>query len=127
MRKIVPQPRLLAQAKTAQPPAPALSTALKPAASVASPMGPDDPTDPYVVAQATALGKDPNQIYAFVRDQIKFEAYLGSVRGARGVLWAMAGNTLDKASLLTALLQASGFTTRYEHIYLNDTSVGDTA
>jgi transglutaminase-like putative cysteine protease len=39
----------------------------------------------------------------------------------------MAGNTLDKASLLTALLQASGFTTRYEHIYLNDTSVGDTA
>src|SRR5579872_273557 len=76
-----------------------------------APAAPDDPGDPFVAAQAAALNHDPNRIYAFVRDQIRFEAYLGSVRGARGVLWAMAGNTLDKASLLAALLQASGYTT----------------
>ena len=92
-----------------------------------TPAAPDDPTDPFVTAQATALQNDPNQIYAFVRDQIKFEAYAGSVRGARGALWAMAGNTLDKASLLTALLQASGYTTQYAHIYLEQTQAGDTA
>ena len=34
----------------------------------------------------------------------------------------MAGNTLDKASLLSGLLQAAGFTTRYMHAYLYDPS-----
>jgi uncharacterized membrane protein len=90
-------------------------------------MGPDDPTDPFVTTQATTLNNDPNMIYAFVRDQIKFEAYPGSLRGARGTLWAMAGNTLDKASLLVALLQASGFTTQYEHTTLSSTSAGNQA
>jgi hypothetical protein len=106
----------------AKQPKRALSYKPRPAVSVASPAGPDDATDTYIVAQATALQNDPNQIYAFVRDQIKFEAYVGSVRGARGALWSMAGNTLDKASLLSALLKASGFTTRYMHTTLDDPS-----
>jgi len=97
-----PVPRLLAQVQQVRT-APTAKLAVSPA-------GPDDPTDPYIVAQATALGNDPNQIFAFVRDRIAFEAYVGSVRGARGTLWSLAGNTLDKASLLSALLQASGFT-----------------
>ena len=79
------------------------------------PVGPEDPADPYIAAQASALGNNPGQIFAFVRDQIGFEAYYGSVRGARGTLWAQAGNTLDKASLLVALLGAAGFSARYEH------------
>jgi uncharacterized membrane protein len=87
-----------------------------------SPSGPDDPTDPFIVAQATALHNDPNQIFAFVRDQIALEIYGGSVRGARGVLWSKAGNTLDKASLLVALLGASGFSATYEHTILVDPS-----
>jgi len=94
-------PRLLAQAKSALHPH-----------ALGLLAGPDDPNDPYIVTEATALNHDPNQIYAFVRDQIQFEAYRGSVRGA--------GNTLDKASLLTALLQASGFTTQYEHTTLSN-------
>src|ERR1019366_8330237 len=68
---------------------------------------PADPADPYIVAQATALNNDPNKIFAFVRDQITSESYTGSVRGARGALWSKAGNSLDKSSLLIALLGAS--------------------
>jgi hypothetical protein len=84
------------------------------------PTGPADPADPYIVAEATDLGNNPNQIFAFVRDQIGFEAYYGSVRGARGALWAQAGNTLDKASLLVALLGAAGYTATYEHAALTN-------
>jgi len=73
----------------------------------------DDPTDPYIVNQAAALHNDPQQMFAFVRDQIAYQAYFGSLRGARGTLWSKAGNALDRASLLVALLRAAGFTAQY--------------
>ena len=73
----------------------------------------DDPTDPYIIAEAAALNNDPNQIFAFVRDQVGFNAYSGSLRGARGTLWSMAGNSLDKSSLLIALLGAAGVSAQY--------------
>ena len=72
-----------------------------------------DSTDPYIIAQAQALGNDTNRIFAFVRDQIRFEVYRGSVRGARGTLWSKAGNSLDKSSLLIALLGAAGVKAQY--------------
>jgi large repetitive protein len=72
-----------------------------------------DPNDPYIVAQANALGNDPNAIFQFVRDQIGFEVYHGSLRGARGALWTKAGNALDRASLLIALLGSAGFQAQY--------------
>jgi hypothetical protein len=75
--------------------------------------GPADPSDPYIVAQAQALNNNPAQIFAFVRDQVGFEAYAGSLRGARGALWSMAGNSLDKSSLLIALLGAVGVNAQY--------------
>lgn len=72
-----------------------------------------DITDPVIVAQAVALGHDLQRIFAFVRDSIGYEAYLGSLRGARGTLWSQAGNALDQASLLITLLRASGVPARY--------------
>ena len=75
----------------------------------AQPGSPADPTDPYIVAEATTLNNDPNVIFAFVRDQVANQVYSGSLRGARGTLWSMGGNSLDKASLLIALLGRPAF------------------
>jgi hypothetical protein len=72
-----------------------------------------DSTDPLVVQKATELGNNAAQIFAFVRDKIGYESYKGSLRGARGTLWSKAGNALDQASLLIALLRASNIPARY--------------
>jgi hypothetical protein len=80
-----------------------------------------DPTDPYIVAQAAALSNNPTQIFQFVRDQTVFQAYSGSVKGARGTLWSLGGNSLDRASLLIALLGAAGYTAQYVQGTLNST------
>jgi transglutaminase-like putative cysteine protease len=61
-----------------------------------------------VPAKAAALGDDLGSVFAFVRDQIGFEPYRGSLRGAAGTLACRAGNALDKSRLLAALLSAKG-------------------
>src|SRR5215472_13357042 len=38
-----------------------------------------DPADPFIQAQASSLNKDPNQIFAFVRDTVAYQGYTGSV------------------------------------------------
>ncbi len=78
--------------------------------------------DPYVIEQAAQLGQNPETLFAFVRD-LSFESYGGSLRGARGTLWSAAGNSVDQASLLIALLRASGVPARYRSGLLAD---GDT-
>ena len=104
---------------------------LPPAAPTPQPqsIAPDDylsPTpdansaDPYIIQKAQELGNDPNQIFAFVRDEIGYESYKGSLRGARGTIWSKAGNSLDKASLMIALLRASGIEARYAEGVLSD-------
>ena len=72
-----------------------------------------DITDPFIIEKAAELGNDPEQIFAFVRDEIAFESYVGSLRGARGTLWSKAGNALDQARLLIALLRVSGVPSQY--------------
>lgn len=71
-----------------------------------------DAADPEVLAAVSALGGDPEAIMTRVTS-LGYHAYRGSLRGARGTLWTGAGNALDRASLLVALLRAAGHPARY--------------
>ncbi len=61
-------------------------------------------------ALADTLGSNPTTIFHFVRDQIRYQPYVGALRGALGTLVCRAGNSLDRSLLLAALLQKAGFT-----------------
>jgi transglutaminase-like putative cysteine protease len=69
--------------------------------------------DVYVRAKAAELNQDSDEIFAFMTQKVGFESYAGSLRGARGTLWSSAGNALDQASLMIALLRASGIPAEY--------------
>jgi hypothetical protein len=75
--------------------------------------------DRYVVEAVNQTGYDPAAIYAYVRS-LSYEAYDGSLRGARGTLWSAAGNSVDKASLLIAMLRRAGIPSSYRHGTLDD-------
>jgi hypothetical protein len=70
-------------------------------------------TDPYIQAEAAALDYNPQNILNFLQQNIGYNSYYGSLRGARGTLWSDAGNALDVASLGVALLRASGIPAQY--------------
>jgi uncharacterized membrane protein len=77
--------------------------------------------DPFIQELAATLDYDPQRIFAFLRDEVGYQSYLGSLQGARGTLWSKAGNALDEASLGVALYRASGIPARYVQGTLNDT------
>jgi len=70
--------------------------------------------DEYMLKKAAELGNDWQQMFAYVRS-LGYESYKGSLRGTRGTLWSEAGNSLDQASLLIAMLRGSGIPARYRH------------
>lgn len=76
-------------------------------------------TDP-IGDQALALDYDLDTIYRFVADEIAYQPYTGILRGAAGTLQARAGNSVDKALLLAALLDASLIPYRFAQGPLDD-------
>lgn len=117
--------RPVAPPKRAQVAANGLLTGILSAADVtgALPTNPTDPsyvaaTDdvqitPAIQAQAAALHNDPVQIYNWVHDNIEYIPSYGSIQGSDMTLQTLKGNDFDQASLLIALLRASGIPSRY--------------
>ena len=77
-----------------------------------------DTRDEYMLRKAAELQHASGPLFDLVKGMGN-EIYAGSLRGTRGTLWGGAGNALDKASLLIALLRASGVPARYRHGSLN--------
>lgn len=75
-------------------------------------------------ALAQALGPESEAAFAFVRDRLALDPYPGLLRGAEGTLAARAGNSLDRALLLAALLSQHGRTTRLAFTTLDDATAG---
>ncbi len=91
-----------------------------PAITYAEPPGPQDltptvdaPLTSEIQALAAEKNFDPLELFRFVHNSMQFEPYFGSLKGAQGTLLEKAGNDMDQASLLIALLRASNIPARY--------------
>jgi hypothetical protein len=72
-----------------------------------------DRWDPDYVVQM--VGRDPQRLFEWVRDETAWIPYRGVLRGAVGVLMDRQGNSLDRALLLATLLQRAGHSVRLAH------------
>ncbi|RMF86057.1 MAG: transglutaminase domain-containing protein, partial [Nitrospirae bacterium] len=70
---------------------------------------------PAIRAKAAELGHDPVAIYEWVRNHVTWLPTWGAMQEAELTLATRRGNALDVASLLIALLRASGIPARYVH------------
>lgn len=74
---------------------------------------PEAPLSKEIKGLAQSLQWNPVLIYEWVKNNVETEWYWGSMKGAEETLRQKSGNDADQATLLTALLRASGFPTRY--------------
>jgi len=58
------------------------------------------------------IGKDPERLFEWVRDETYLVPYTGMLRGPVGVLMDRSGNSLDRALLLQELLRKAGHKAR---------------
>lgn len=68
---------------------------------------------PAIKFQASVLHHNPVEIWNWVRNSIEFVPTYGSIQGSQLTLETLRGNAFDTASLLIALLRASGIPARY--------------
>jgi hypothetical protein len=83
---------------------------------------PADSILPTIADKAAELLYDPARIFRYVADTVHYEPYSGVLRGAKGTLWAQAGNAADKALLLAALFDEALVTYRFTVGSLDDTT-----
>jgi hypothetical protein len=74
---------------------------------------PRDRWDPEYVVRV--IGRDPEKLFAWVRERTSWIPYRGVLRGPIGVLMDRQGNSLDRALLMAALLERAGHTVRLAH------------
>ena len=79
--------------------------------------------DPIADLACAARLTTSTAIFRFVSDEIRYEPYVGILRGAAGTLETRAGNSVDKALLLGALLDASLVPYRFARGPLDATAV----
>jgi hypothetical protein len=71
---------------------------------------PRDRWDPDYVVQT--VGRDPQQLFRWVRDNTYWIPYHGVLRGPVGVLMDRDGNSMDRTLLLATLLEKAGYSVR---------------
>ncbi len=74
-----------------------------------------DEITPEISSLAAGLQYNPLKIFEYVHNFIEFEPYYGSKKGAHLTLLEGSGNDFDQASLLVALLRASGKNPTYKY------------
>src|SRR5215207_9050924 len=79
-----------------------------------------DRVGPKVGDKAADLRYDLNAIFRFVADEVEYDPYAGALRGAHGTYWGLAGNSVDQALLLAALLDEALVETRFAVGELSD-------
>lgn len=72
-------------------------------------------TTDEITELARALQNDPKLIYDYVHNHIDYVPYFGALKGPTLTYLDGSGNDYDLASLMIALLRASGFTAQYEY------------
>ena len=70
---------------------------------------------PEIRAKAQELGYKPVKIYEWIKNNIDYQPYYGSFKGAQQTLLEGAGNDFDQASLLIAMLRVSQIEARYAY------------
>jgi transglutaminase-like putative cysteine protease len=68
---------------------------------------------PEIQAKVAELGNSPVALYGYVRNHFVYEPYYGSLKGSQQTLLEMAGNDIDMASALIALLRSANVPSRY--------------
>jgi hypothetical protein len=66
-------------------------------------------------AKAEELHRNPVEIYNWIRNNVQWQPTWGAIQDASHTLSAQRGNAFDIASLMIALLRASGIPARYVH------------
>lgn len=68
-----------------------------------------------ITALAASLNNDALEIFQYVKNTIDFVPYYGSKKGSDNTLLEKAGNDIDTASFLLALLRVSNIPSHYVH------------
>jgi RHS repeat-associated protein len=80
---------------------------------------------PEISALARSLKNDPKLIYEYVRNNVDYVPYFGSLKGATLTFLDGSGNDFDQASLMISLLRASGYTAQYVYGTITIPASGD--